>query len=121
MNLHPNFITGFSDAECCFYIQIIKDSTYKTGSQVQAIFIIGLNKKDIELLKGIQSFFGIGQIYTQNGKIYYKISSIKNLSIIINHFEKYPLRTQKQADFLLFKLIVPPFPPSCEGGKGGRE
>jgi len=104
--LHPNFVTGFSDAEGCFYIQIIKDSSYKTGYRVQAIFIIGLNIKDITLLKRIQSFFNAGNIYTQDNKVYYKLSSIKTLSILINHFEKYPLRTQKHADFLLFKLIV---------------
>jgi hypothetical protein len=53
--LNPNFITGFSDAEGCFFIQFIKDNTYKTGYQIQASFIIGLNKKDIALLEIIQS------------------------------------------------------------------
>jgi hypothetical protein len=79
-SLHPNFITGFSDAESCFYIQFIKDNTYKTGYQIQASFIIGLNKKDIALLKRIQCFFGTGKIYTQKDKIFYKITSIKNLA-----------------------------------------
>jgi hypothetical protein len=31
------------------------------------------------------------------------VSSIKELEVIINHFDKYPLLTQKQADYLLFK------------------
>jgi len=104
--LHPKFTTGFSDAESCFYIQLIKDNTYKTGYQVQASFIIGLNKKDTMLLERIQSFFGTGKIYTHKDKIFYKITSMKNLSIIITHFEEYPLQTQKYADFLLFKSII---------------
>jgi hypothetical protein len=36
--------------------------------------------------------------------IQYRVESIKDLAIIINHFDNYPLKTKKQADFLLFKL-----------------
>jgi len=35
--------------------------------------------------------------------IKYKVNSSKDLAIVIAHFDKYPLITQKQADFLLFK------------------
>lgn len=35
--------------------------------------------------------------------IQFIVSSIKELEVIINHFDKYPLLTQKQADYLLFK------------------
>lgn len=34
------------------------------------------------------------------------MNSLKDLLIIENHLEKYPLLTQKQADFILFKYIV---------------
>jgi hypothetical protein len=29
--LHPYFITGFADGECCFYISITKNSKLKIG------------------------------------------------------------------------------------------
>jgi len=29
--LHPYFLTGFSDAECCFGLKIRKNNKYKTG------------------------------------------------------------------------------------------
>jgi hypothetical protein len=57
VSLNPNFITGFSDAEGCFYIQISKDNRCQTGYQVIASFTIGLDKRDIALLKEIQLFF----------------------------------------------------------------
>ena len=38
-----------------------------------------------------------------NGTCVYNVRSFKELSIIIDHFDKYPLLTQKQADYLLFK------------------
>jgi hypothetical protein len=34
----------------------------------------------------------------------FRITSIKNLQAIIGHFDKYPLVTQKLADYNLFKL-----------------
>lgn len=56
----------------------------------------------------IQIFFeGIGNI-TEDSKentIHYKIYSIDQLSFVIKHFDLYPLYTQKQADYILFKQI----------------
>jgi len=36
-------------------------------------------------------------------KVVYRVESFKELEIIINHFEKYPLVTAKLSDFLIFK------------------
>ena len=33
----------------------------------------------------------------------YRVESIKELQVIIDHFDKYPLKTQKLADYNLFK------------------
>lgn len=51
---------------------------------------------------------GIGLIheYPAQNKVYYSISSNKELNKLITHFENYPLLTQKAADFLLFKEAV---------------
>jgi hypothetical protein len=34
----------------------------------------------------------------------YRVESLKGLENIINHFDKYPLKTKKQVDYNLFKL-----------------
>ena len=61
-------------------------------------------KKDIALLEKIKSFFGVGEIFQQTPSLYcYRVSSIKEILIIINHFNKFPLLTQKRADYELFK------------------
>lgn len=52
------------------------------------------------------SFKGVGKIYTHGSAIYYQVISLKDFLVIIEHFDKYPLLTQKQADFLFFKSIV---------------
>ena len=36
----------------------------------------------------------------------YEVQSLKDLLLIINHFENYPLVTQKLADYILFKQAV---------------
>ena len=50
--------------------------------------------------------FGVGSIYNQGPRsLQFRVESINELSTIINHFDKYPLITQKQADYLLFREV----------------
>lgn len=53
--------------------------------------------RDLELLKRIQVFFGgCGKIYIENNKAKYLVTRSKDLvEVIIPHFLKYPLLTQK--------------------------
>lgn len=50
----------------------------------------------------------MGSIYTINNKaVLYQVRNLSEITnVILPHFEKYPLITQKQNDFLLFKEIV---------------
>ena len=74
---------------------------------VSAVYIIHLHFKDIALLKQIQSFFCVGNIIIKKTSVSFYLNSIKDITnIIIQFFEKYPLLTQKGADFKIFKQIV---------------
>ncbi len=78
------------------------------GLNVHGVFGITVHKKDRAILELIQAYFnGVGNI-NQQGKdcVQYHVSSLKDLALIIAHFDKYPLITQKQADYLLFKQAV---------------
>lgn len=101
--LNPWFITGFADAESTFNILVQPRSDSKTKWRVKAIFAIGLNKKDRVILENIQSWFGVGRIYSSGTKVYYRVESFKDLLVIIDHFDKYPLVTAKKLDYALFK------------------
>ena len=105
--LHPYYITGFVDGEGCFTISIFRDSRMFTGWQVKGIFKISLHKKDRKILELITRTLGVGKIY-KRGKHYleYRVSSVKDLKVIINHFDKYPLITKKLGDYILFKQSV---------------
>jgi hypothetical protein len=50
-------------------------------------------------LSKIQSFFGVGTIITNkiNGQVIYYVKSVEDInSIIIPHFNRYPLLTKKK-------------------------
>ena len=108
--LYPYYITGFADAEGCFNVTI---SPRISGNyQVSLRFSIELHQRDLTILKNIKSYFNdAGSISIRNDKKEPKVTwSVRNFdsinNIIIPHFDKYPLLTQKQADFLLFKEIA---------------
>jgi hypothetical protein len=67
-----------------------------------------VHNKDRVLLESIQSFFGgVGNIYKEHkDSLQYRVNTLNGLKVIINHFDKYPLITQKRANFELFKQVV---------------
>ena len=58
------------------------------------------------MLERILNFINIGKIYTiKDGYLEYIVNSMKDMEIIINHFDNYPLITQKLSDYKIFKLV----------------
>jgi hypothetical protein len=70
---------------------------YAIGPQ----FTIGVHACDLPLLKIIANQFGVGYISSgPNNLVRWQVSSIPDLvNVIIPFFDKYPLISQKQADF----------------------
>jgi hypothetical protein len=110
-NMDPNWITGFCDAESSFSIRVGKDETRFKSLRIAPIFSIELHEKDFNLLKEIKDFFAVGTIIKRvkkgNPSAIYSVQSISALkNVIIPHFNKYYLLTQKREDFRLFSLVV---------------
>lgn len=102
--IDPNYITGFTDGEGCFYIGLSPDKKYNSGYRVKLSFQIGLHEKDLGLLKLIISYFGVGKISKlASNSVLYRVTSIDELKVIIDHFDRYPLISYKYKDYLLFK------------------
>lgn len=107
--INPGVWSGLIDGEGSFSIIITKNSNRKLGWRAELKFQMGLHIKDLDLLIKLQQYLGgIGSIHLiQNRKmVNYLIDSIKDLNKLIIHLDKYPLITQKAADFLLFKQAV---------------
>jgi hypothetical protein len=118
------FIIGFTDGEGTFGVYFIKkNKNLKLGMTFIPLFQIGVHKKDEELLKEIKEvgFKGIGSITYNKDMAFFKVQSLKDiLTVVIPHFDKYPLMTQKRADYLLFREIAPSEIGSCLASKGGE-
>ena len=102
--LHPLFITGFVDGEGCFAINIFENKELKIGWVVWLSFSIGLHVKDRALLERITKSLGVGRISKGGAeKIQLRVTSKEDLTKIIEHFDKFPLITNKWADYELWK------------------
>ena len=77
--------------------------------RVQASFEISLLIKDILILYAIQQFFSVGtvNVRTMAGLCVYRVTKLEDLvNVIIPHFMLYSLCTCKQADFILWQIVV---------------
>ena len=102
--LNPWFITGFTDAEGCFGLYIYKNAALKIGWYTFLEFKITLHVKDKKLLENIKIYFGVGVISKHGENLCnYSIKSIKDIQKVINHFDKFPLKTKKIKDYKNFK------------------
>lgn len=106
--LDPWFISGFSDAEGCFLVLIRKSQKNLLGWQLEVNFTINLHVRDLDLLKLFKAYFGVGRIGKErNGCCDFTIGSLDQIiTKVIPHFDKYPLKTNKYSDYLLFKKVV---------------
>lgn len=98
--LDPWFITGFTDAEGTFGFYVNISNKYKFGYKLTYVFSIGLHLKDLAVLQNIQKTLGVGKIFTlREDAVQYRVESLKELMVIIQHFDNYPLLTKKRIDF----------------------
>lgn len=100
--LNPWALTGFIDGEGSFIIGISKNNN-KVGWQVKFEFLLSLHEGDKFILESIKDFLGVGNIIKHHSKkiLHYRIASTKDLAKIFDHLDKYPLLTQKRADYEL--------------------
>ena len=103
-----SYISGFTDGEGTFSISFSQRPKLKTCIEVRPSFSISQHKRNLEILKEIRNYFGVGAIrFSRRDQNYkYEVRSISDIvKVIIPHFIKYPLKTSKAKDFALFNEI----------------
>lgn len=55
----------------------------------------------------VKSYFGVGAIYdTHSANVsQFRVQSVEDLAVILSHFDKYPLVSQKREDYMLFRRV----------------
>jgi hypothetical protein len=102
VGLNNSWLSGFIDAEGCFYTRIRKHSRMKTGLQLIRKFCLN-QKGEFETLNKINIFLkSKGRVQTiknfKNLDSYFKIEihSIESTQILLDYLEKYPCLGQKR-------------------------
>ncbi len=102
--LDPWYVTGFCDGEAAF--------TYsRSGSSYEIYFGLRQREDNEKIIREIYLFFNcVGNIYkgkpanpTLNSgftqaTVYFRVTKIDELKIIIDHFDKYPLKSDKKRE-----------------------
>jgi hypothetical protein len=105
--LNNYWISGFVDGEGCFYVGINKNSKMKTGFQILPEFRLVQHVRDIDLLYAIQKHLEMGVVRRNHGDRYeLRIRKLSELKKLIDFFNKHPLKSKKQLDFINFSEIV---------------
>jgi len=94
-------------------------------SSIIVSFSIALRADDLRILEEIRQALGVGGIYLVPSRgenwqpqYMYAVHDKKDLTqVIIPHFEKYPLRSKKSRDFVIWKRLVLECKLKCINGK----
>jgi len=106
LSLDNYWLTGFTQADGCFHISVIKSKTHKTGgfSRVRLEYSLKQNDKiPLNLLFNLIKMGNLSQYHT--GIWYYKSSGFKTAAVLINYFDKYHLFAGKYIDYLKFRKV----------------
>lgn len=106
------WLSGYTDAEGCFFILKQNDPRYKIGYRVRCKFILD-QSEELEILEDIKQrfFFRNGNIEvckeTKNIMHRYVCTSLKHFQDpAVKYFKHFPLRTTKQIAFVRFTKIL---------------
>ena len=97
--LDAEWVVGFVDGEGCFHVGINRQPGMMSGWQVLPEFRVVQHRRDEQILKKMQSYFGCGSVTVNNGdRMELRIRGMKDLAQVVKFFEKHPLRTRKKND-----------------------
>ena len=92
------WFVGFTDAEGSFLFT-------KQGNYYRFIFKISLHLDDIDTLQWIKDMLGFGKVVVEKSKAVclYNVTKLEEMKLIINIFDRHPLKSTKLLNFLKFK------------------
>ena len=117
-----NYISGFSDGEGCFSVSFSRRGKLKIGWEVKPSFAVGQNYDRAEVLFLMKSYFRCGFMRRDyaDKTLKYEVRSLEELvTQIIPHFLRFPMKSAKQKDFLLFAKICRLMEKSRHKNKSG--
>ena len=104
LSLDNHWLAGFTQADGCFHISVVKSKTHKVGYSVRLEF--SLKQNDDLPLKLLYNNLGMGSISQYHTGVWcYKSSGYKTAAFLIKYFDKYNLFSGKYVDYLKFRKV----------------
>ena len=108
-----NYLAGFADGEGCFYIGVHPTANVALGIQVVPEFHVSQNGERVSVLQLFQDTLNCGLIKRNASAIardrtwVYVVKRHNELhDAVLPFFTKFPLRSDKQNEFLKFREVV---------------
>ena len=108
-----NYLAGFADGEGCFYVGVHPTSNVTLGLQVIPEFHVSQNGERISVLRLFAEVLGCGAIKknasaSSRDKSYVLVVKRHNdlYEKVLPFFERFPLRSEKQQEFLKFAQVI---------------
>ena len=96
----PYWLSGFTSAEGCFFIQISKAKT-KQGEAVNLLYQLTQHTREEQLMCSILKYLDCGGIYKNRTWLDIKVTKYRDIADkIIPFFKKYPILGVKTLDFV---------------------
>lgn len=105
--LHDSWLSGFTDAEGCFNVNITSRLNTATGYRVLLRFLLD-QKNALMILEHIRDLFNFGKVSLRSGtnNVYrLTIDSFKGLIRVRDYFLMHPLRTKKVISFTKWNVV----------------
>jgi Cytochrome C and Quinol oxidase polypeptide I/LAGLIDADG endonuclease len=102
ITLDNYWLAGFTQADGCFYISVVKSKTHKTGFSVRLEFTIKQN--DAVPVKLLYDTVKMGNLSQYGSGLWcYKSSGFKTAALLINYFDIFNLFAGKYVNYLKFR------------------
>lgn len=104
ISLDNFWLSGFTQADGCFHISVVKSKTHKTGYSVRLEFSI--KQKDEIPLKLLYNTIKMGNISKYHTQIWcYKSSGFKTAAVLIEYFDAFNLFAGKYVSYIKFRKV----------------
>lgn len=104
LTLDNYWLAGFTQADGCFHISVVKSKTHKTGFSVRLEFSIKQN--DSIPLKLLYDTVKMGNLSKYSSGIWcYKSSGFKTANLLINYFDTFNVFAGKYVNYLKFRKV----------------
>jgi hypothetical protein len=111
-SLTPDYVAGFIDGEGCFCVSVHPHPTVRYGTRwlIAPVFQAYQHRDNAGILDDLRAFFGCGRVVPKGPKssvMTFSVYRRRDLgSVIVPFFDRHPLHSRKQEDFLKFREVV---------------